>query len=377
MVKVAAHVVVRMFSSPTDPLSEQIETAMARRFGLSSDVTAAEQLQHGRHPEAGLQPLPEGSPGRASGADVGIADVEQITLLFIGDHGGIADPRPQNAVSNAMQARAKQSPKPHAVYSVGDIVYFNGDANRYTPQFYEAYGHLQLPIVGIPGNHDGDTTDDPTRKPLDTFMANFCAPTPALPPGNEEYNRDTETQPYCDWTLALRAVTIIGIYTNVPAGGHLEKSQTDWLATELAAAPKDRPLIVALHHPPYSVDAMHGGAEKMGAALDAAFATSGRVPELILSGHVHNYQRFTRTLDGGATLPYIVIGNSGYHNLHHLARDAHNGMQVSDDVVFEHGDAKHWGFLELTIKDNKITGAFTAVTVDGQVTPNADTFMVG
>ena len=94
-------------------------------------------------------------------------------------------------------------PKPAFVYTVGDIVYFNGDATEYTPQFYEAYGHLELPIVGIPGNHDGDTTDDPSRQPLDTFMANFCAPEPVLPLGNEEFNRDVQTQPYCDWALNL------------------------------------------------------------------------------------------------------------------------------------------------------------------------------
>jgi len=223
---------------------------MPRRIGLPSQVKAADQLQRSRQPAAGIQPLPAGQGGRAGGSAVGISDSTPITLLVIGDHGGIKDPDPQNAVSNAMQARAAQSPQPAFVYTVGDVVYFNGDATEYTPQFYEAYGHLQLPIVGIPGNHDGDTTDDPSRLPLDTFMANFCAATPELPVGNEEYNRDVETQPYCDWTLALSAVTIVGIYTNVPDGGHLEQSQIDWLTGELSAAPTDRPLIVTLHHPP-------------------------------------------------------------------------------------------------------------------------------
>lgn len=51
----------------------------------------------------------------------------------------------------------------------------------------------------------------------------------------------------------------------------------------------------------------------MGDALDVAFDASGRVPDLVLSGHVHNYQRFTRTLTSSQTLPYIVIGNGGYH----------------------------------------------------------------
>jgi hypothetical protein len=339
-------------------------------------VTALEQLQHERFPPEGVQPLPAGQGGRASGADVGIQDASPITFLVIGDHGGILDPDPQNAVSNAMQARAPRDPHPAFLYSVGDIVYFYGDQSKYLPQFYEAYAHLQLPIVGIPGNHDGDTGDDPTRTPLDAFMANFCAPEPRLPVGNEEYNRDVETQPYCDWTLALSAVTIIGLYSNVPSGGHLEAVQTSWLASELAAAPTDRPLIVAIHHPPYSVDAMHGGSKLIGDALDAAFAASDRTPDLVLNGHVHNYQRFTRTLNG-KSLPYIVIGNGGYHNLHHLAKDATHGLQVSDDVVFEFGDATHWGFLELTIQGDAITGTYTAVTKDGQTTPSADAFTIG
>ena len=166
---------------------------MARRVGLSSRVTARDQLQHSRHPEAALQPLPPGQGGRAKASDVGITDAAPVRFLVIGDHGGVKDPDPQNAVSNAMQGRASTHPQPQFVYSVGDIVYYNGDATEYGPQFYEAYGHLQLPIVGIPGNHDGDTTDDPSRTPLDTFMANFCARRPELPVGHEEFGRDVQT----------------------------------------------------------------------------------------------------------------------------------------------------------------------------------------
>ena len=350
---------------------------MPRRVGLPLEVSAAEQLQHARHPEVAAQPLPAGQGGRASAAGVGITDRSPITFLVIGDHGGVKDSDPQNAVSNAMEARMSEVPKPSFVYTVGDIVYFNGDATEYTPQFYEAYGHLALPIVGIPGNHDGDTSDDPARAPLDAFMANFCAPQPSLPAGNEEYNRDVETQPYCDWTLDLKVATIVGIYTNVPAGGHLEQSQIDWLTGELSAASAGKPLIVTCHHPPYSIDAMHGGSQRIGDALDEAFTSSGRIPDLVLSGHVHDYQRFTRAMDGGKTLPYIVIGNSGYHNLHHLAMDAKAGESVGTGVTFEFGDDRHWGYLELTIDGSSISGAYNAVTKTGEVTPQADKFTLG
>jgi hypothetical protein len=297
--------------------------------------------------------------------------------MVIGDHGGVKDPDPQNAVSNAMQARMDSDPKPAFVYTVGDVVYFNGDATEYTPQFYEAYGHLELPIVGIPGNHDGDTTDDPSRGPLDTFMANFCASEPALPPGNEEYHRDVQTQPYCDWTLNLEVATIVGVYTNVPAGGRLEQSQIDWLAGEVKEAPADKPLIITCHHPPYSIDAMHGGSQRIGEALDGVFSTAARTPDLVLSGHVHDYQRFTRTMGGGETLVYVVIGNSGYHNLHRLAQDAQPGEQVVDGVAFEFGDDQSWGYLELTIDGKRISGAYNQVAKTGEVTPRADTFTIG
>jgi len=205
-------------------------------------------------------------------------------------------------------------------------------------------------------------------------MMNLCAPAAAVPAGTEEYNRDTETQPNCYWTLRAEALTIIGCYSNVPSGGVIEADQAAWLASELAAAPTGVPLIVALHHPPYSVDAMHGGSARMGEVLDTAFQTSGRVPDLVLSGHVHDYQRFTRTMADGTALPYIVIGNSGYHNLHKLAAGATHGEQLADGVVFEAGDDSNWGFLSLVSDGIHITAEYLNVAKDGTVTPNVDSF---
>jgi hypothetical protein len=311
---------------------------------------------------------------------VGISDADPLTLFVIGDHGGVKAPGPQNAVSYAMQAASGAHPA--FVYSVGDVVYFNADESEYGPQFYEAYGHLSVPIVAIPGNHDGDTTDDPSRKPLDTFMANFCDKTPSVPAADPqfEFGRHTQTQPWCDWTLDLKAATIVGIYTNVPSGGHLEQSQIDWLTGELQAADTSKPLIITLHHPPFSIDTHHGGSQLMGGALDGAFAAAKRSPDLVLSGHVHDYQRFSRTYDG-RTIPYVVIGNSGYHNLHQLAGDATPGAQVAPGITFEYGDASEYGFLALTVSGGKISGEYTGVKPgtmpdgsDAQATPRKDTF---
>ena len=116
--------------------------------------------------------------------------------------------------------------------------------------------------------------------------------------------------------------------------------------------------------------------QKMGEALDGACNASGRIPELVLSGHVHDYQRFTRTING-RQLPYVVIGNSGYHNLHQLAEGAEPGEQITSEVTFEFGDDQHWGFLELAVDGMTLEGTYTAVTKDGQATAGADTFTAG
>lgn len=358
-------------------------TGRGRRVGLAGRVRARDQAQKS-FPAGPVQPLPPGSPAVVAPATVGITETDPLTFFVIGDHGGVKAPGPQNAVSYAMQ-RAPASPA--FVYSVGDLIYFHGEADQYGPQFYEPYAHVPAPIVAIPGNHDGDVARDdagnPTgRQPLDTFMANFCTAAPQVPPADPqlEFGRHTQTQPWCDWTLALSAVTIAGVYTNVPEGGHLEPAQIAWLTGQLEKSPSDRPLIVALHHPPLSVDAHHGGSQRMADALTQAVGSAGRAPDLILTGHVHDYQRFTWQL-GGRAVPTIVQGNSGYHNLHQLASDAQPGMDVGNGATFEYGDAHGYGFLTLTVQGGKLSGSYTAVKPgtmpdgsDAQITPGQDSF---
>ena len=118
----------------------------------------------------------------------------------------------------------------------------------------------------------------------------------------------------------------------------------------------------------------------MGDLLDKAFMAAGRWPDVVLSGHVHDYQRFSRSVDGHQ-ITYVVIGNSGYHNLHKLAKDATAGMDLGAGVTFEYGDASEYGYLRLTVDAGKISGSYTGVTPgvmpdgsDRTVTAGKDTF---
>jgi hypothetical protein len=326
---------------------------------------------------AGNQPLPSGQGGRATPESVGIKDPgDGISFLVIGDHGGVEDPNPQKAVAAAMAAELTGPNPPSFILSVGDAVYFDGDPAQYMPQFWQPYAQVPLPIVGVPGNHDGDPTDGVPGAGIASWMANWCDPEgPRSPLGDphDEFGRDTQTQPYCYWTLNLKSATLIGLYSNVASGGYLDATQIAWLTGELKAAAADLPLIVYLHHPPYSIDAFHGGSATMGATLDGCFEAAGRWPTAVIAGHIHDLQSMVRSV-AGQQVRYIVSGAGGYHNLHSIAGDYTPGMQLQGGVTVEYAYADSWGFLKLTASGGKLAGEFVQVALDGTVTHNANTF---
>jgi len=356
-----------------------------RRFGIPP-ATAREQLQKDHSLVAqtqSFQPLPAPTgqaPFRLELTGVLGSEPQSLSLHVIGDHGGVMDPLPQAHVAAALAADHTKRPV-SCCWSVGDVVYFNGAEVEYPSQFGEPYAHYNVPVLAIPGNHDGDPL--PGEVSLAAFMRNFCAAQPQLLPSMAEYQRDTMTQPNCYWTLRSAHATIVGLYSNVPEGGEIRPPQIEWLTGELENAPQGVPLIVALHHPPYSADAHHGGSERMGKMLDEAFQRAHRVPDLVLTGHVHNYQRFSRSLPAtfigdnvARQLPYIVIGNSGYHHLHAMAQGAAAGEELAPGVKLVSFCADRWGFLRLGVGQGQIQGSFTAVDREGKVTPDLDTFSI-
>jgi acid phosphatase type 7 len=299
-----------------------------------------------------------------------IEDDKQLVFHVAGDTGGVKNPVPQQIVALRMDDDFHNAATtPSFFYHLGDVVYYYGERSQYYPQFYEPYADYSAPIVAIPGNHDGDIDpSDPMPPPsLQAFADNFCAATPHLNPEAEEVHRDTMTQPNVYWTLVTPYLTIVGLYTNVPEGGRVDDDQAAWLNDQLSTAPDDRFLLVALHHPIYSADAHHGGSETMGRLLDSAFETTKRIPDAVLTGHVHNYQRFTRQLDGRG-VPYIVAGAGGYWHLHYMAKDE-NGNDLPTPwqppdlpgVTLEaYVDDRH-GFLRLTVDERTLSGEYITV----------------
>jgi Icc-related predicted phosphoesterase len=304
------------------------------------------------------------------GAILHKSEMDQITqekkLVFhtTGDTGNFKDDL-QLQVADLLRSDADKS-DPKFLYHLGDVIYDYGEDREYPDQFYEIYKGYGIPILGIPGNHDGSEFSGGPDS-LVGFMTNFCDSLPRVPPSlraiGVDFGRDTMTQPNCYWTLNTPFFTLIGLYTNVPSGGVVREPQVSWFNNEMKCADKNKPLIVAMHHPIHSVakNKSHKGSVAMKKLLMDACKFSKRVPELVLAGHVHNYQRFTTKISGKKCV-FVVAGCGGH------AKDPLD-MEVSKDtpapndpgVIVNYATRKYVGFLRMTATPKGLIGEYVAV----------------
>jgi hypothetical protein len=327
------------------------------------------------HRNTGYQPLPKplglppyhyvlGDHFQAEAQQ--IADAGTMTFDVLGDSGGVQDAEFQSSVANQMVAELgkRGAPQRQFCYHVGDVVYFTGAHDDYYSQFYEAYEQYTPPIFAIPGNHDGEVDDPTAQTSLDGWVAYFMQANPDVDPISKDAPRVGLNLPNPYWTLVTPLATIVGMYTNVPEGGSIDSNQQMWLTNEFATASQDLPLILALHHPIYSFDIFHSGSSKMADALENAIRDTGRVPNMVLSGHVHDYQRIEQKIAPGGPTPFIVVGNGGYHNLHQI--HSPDGTVAADTKAKLVYGKVTWGYLTLTIDRDNITGQSTEVDRTGK-----------
>lgn len=215
---------------------------------------------------------------------------------------------------------------PRFLFHLGDVVYNFGEDEYYYDQFYEPFRNYQAPIFAIPGNHDGVVYQSDVAKSLEAFQEHFCSDEPKHAPQAAGLLRTTMTQPGVYFTLSAPFVTIIGLYSNVledpgvisSQGGTnpLSDDQKNFLKSELKRLHDQNysgAVIIAAHHPPYTGGTTHGGSPGMLKDIDDAVRYAGGFgPHAVLSGHAHNYQRFTRTING-QEIPFIIAGSGGHN----------------------------------------------------------------
>jgi acid phosphatase type 7 len=301
------------------------------------------------------------------------ADLDKRMVFHVcGDTGGVRDPNPQQIVAEAMEADAENSQDglPAFFYHLGDVVYYNGESTEYFPQYYLPYEHYPLPIVSIPGNHDGDPLILPdgseAEKSLSAWIRNFCSNRDVINSEAGDVPRHAMRQPNPFWTLLTPQATFIGLYTNVPEGGEVQQNQRDWFFQELSTADKNKAIFVCMHHPIFSGDRTHSGSPAMKELLDKAVEEAGVHPDIVFAAHVHNYQRFTRTIKD-RQFPYIVAGAGGYWHLHPMAEFQGSKVtppfrpKIDTDVVLEQYVDNTHGFLRVEVEGDTVTCRYLAV----------------
>jgi hypothetical protein len=373
--------------------ADNFVTYSAQQIDADASIPESEEIQV-------LEPIPKPrvSPPVMSLADVlsqatvnAIAATGQLVIHCVGDTGGIERAEPQLAVADAMTADALgktwANGQPAFFYHLGDVVYFFGQETYYPEQFYEPYRNYPGPIFAIPGNHDGFMFEgEPAGYSCEAFVNNFCTPAPVqAAPG---FDRTTLTEPGVYFTLDAPFVRIIGLYSNAgETAGSLGNStigtdQLTFLTSELTRYASDRKadknnknpqaLVIAVHHPPFTGSSQHMPSAAMLKTMDTCCTQAGVWPDMVLSGHSHVYERYTRIMKSdGRQIPYVVSGNGGYYDLSGLKTNQQGkkpvaGQQQESDgagntITLDSYSDTQFGFLRITFTASSIVVESIAV----------------
>jgi 3',5'-cyclic AMP phosphodiesterase CpdA len=157
-----------------------------------------------------------------------------------------------------------------------------------------------IPILAARGNHDAYHREDEAQ-----FAAIFSPPGgPPLATDAFWYAVDRD-----GWRFLVldTGTDMLGDRDPMPAGG----PQLAWLESQLAEAERTgRRTIVLLHIPPFS-----SGKEERGAPWVKKLVVEGILDHhpvaLVLSGHIHAYERIVRSGFEGRPVNFVVSGGAG------------------------------------------------------------------
>lgn len=315
-----------------------------------------------------------------------IAQSGQIVFHSVGDTGSVKGPDTQSLVADKMVTdfdEAMPADIPSFLFHLGDVVYYFGEGTYYYDQFYEPFRNYPAPIVAIPGNHDGVVYPNDPAPTLDAFLRNFCVASPSQSPDAGGISRTTMIEPGVYFTFDAPFVRILGLYSNVledpgvisSEGGtnSLDDRQIAFLTAALKRVKTDSytgAVIVAVHHPPITGGSIHGGSPKMLADIDGACTATDVWPHAVFAGHAHNYQRYTRTVNG-MQVPFLVAGCGGHSPLSAMRGTYRTPYKIDDTLTLESYDDTHYGYLRVTVNAETMTVEFHPQS-DGGVTKTPD-----
>lgn len=344
---------------------------------------------------------------RGSATEQQIQSAGSIVFHCAGDTGATRGPTTENEVVDKLLADFQGEPadsQPQFFYNLGDIVYSFGEHKYYYDQFYAAYRDYPRPIFAIAGNHDGIVLPPPAGNntpSLSAFLSNFCNTAFTHSTDALGISRTTMIQPSVYFTFEAPFIRVLGLYSNIlenpgvisstkdPSTGkpnfpQLTDVQLDYLTAALTRVKREKfkgAVVIAVHHPPYA-HGVHSGSMVMLKEIDAVCDATGVWPHAILSGHAHNYQRYTRAI-GKRQIPFVVCGNGG-HGLQKITRGAplrtpqtmnlFAQPERSDTVTLENYDDQDYGYLRIVVNSAQLHIEYHCA-VDGTAAKSPDDFV--
>jgi TIR domain/Calcineurin-like phosphoesterase len=333
-------------------------------------------------PRGGTEPVLKLSDVLGSRGPKAVAAIEksgQIMFDAVGSTGNVKYPRYIYMVADRMAEDFNTSSpaglKPSFLFLLGDVILNFGEGKYYYDQFYSPFRNYPAPILAIAGNHDGSIELGSAARPLDAFLANFCAEKPFHKSTDAlDLDRTAQIQPGVYFTFEAPFVRILALYSNISeqqgtiASPELSDVQLDFIEAAFRRIKSEHfqgAVIIAVHHDMLGAGA-HSGSPTMLSQIDMISGKTGVWPHLVLSAHAHNYQRFTRTV-GATSIQYVVAGTGGAN----LLRFNQPNPQ-STDIALQHFDATRHGYLRITADRKQLHVDFQ--TAEGEASRASDTF---
>lgn len=325
-----------------------------------------------------------------------INQAQRLVFHAVGDTGNVRSRREQDDVVDKMVADYDETDPaeiPSFFFHLGDVIYNFGEVANYYDQFYDPYRNYPAPIIALAGNHDGIVSPLTQGTSLEGFTRNFCQEQFQVMPEAGGLDRTAQIQPGVYYTFEAPMLRVIALYTNTledpgvisSEGGkypQVTDVQLDYLRAALNRVKADKfdgALIIAHHHPIFTYGGGHGDSVTVMQDADAICEETGVWPHAVLSAHVHNYQRFTRTR-GGTQIPYIIAGNGG-HGLQRVAGRKGQTIRVpapvqkpGESVMFESYDDTDYGYLRIVVTPSQLRIEYHPSS-DGAATKAPDDFV--
>ena len=104
--------------------------------------------------------------------------------------------------------------------------------------------------------------------------------------------------------------------------------------------------------------------------IDNACTAAGVWPHAVFSGHSHNYQRYTRTVNN-YQIPYLVAGCGGHSPLSSMRSTIRTPYQIDSTLTLESYDDSDFGYLRVVVSATTMTVEFHPES-DGGTTKTPD-----